>query len=317
MNRRVLVGWALQAIAGVSALLVLAGSARAAQDFVTTCETSVRSAPFDVAPEIVHAVPGIHFAAAEQAQGAWRRVQLPDGRFGYLHDSDVIPTGNPANAIVPAPDPHAPFAAAPPEPATVVAAAAPASAAAPAQPSAPGPTPSFGPTLVGVMFSLLPVGTLAATDSGGGQNVDQSSDAFFAVAVAAFVDAPVSPHVSLGFSPQAVFRVNGGTALKSSATELDFRGRITGRLPLSQATSVFARLSPAFSLVSMPAGAGPDPKGFLLDASVGTEVALLPNLFLIVDLGYQAGFQAHEYGSGATFDGTRYLHLGGGLAIGL
>ncbi len=54
-----------------------------------------------------------------------------------------------------------------------------------------------------------------------------------------------------------------------------------------------------------------------MDLSVGTEVALLPNLFLIVDLGYQAGFQAHDYGSGLTFDGTRYLHLGGGLAIGL
>jgi len=273
----------------------------------------VRSAPFDVAPEIVHAVPGIHFAGAYQAQGAWRQVQLPDGRFGYLHGGDVIPTGNPLTAAVPAPDPHAPPAAAP----AAVVAAAPAFAAVPAQPADIGAAPHFGPTLVGVMFSLLPVGTLSGTSSGPNQKSDTSVDAYFAVAASAFVDAPVSPHVSLGFSPQVVFRVNGGTPSSSSATEFDFRGRLTGRLPLSQATAVFARLSPAFSFLSMPPGVEGDPKGFLLDASVGTEVALLPNLFLIVDLGYQAGFQTHDYATGATFDGTRYLHLGGGLAIGL
>jgi hypothetical protein len=289
--------------------LMLAGSARA-QDVVTTREAVVRSAPFDVAPEIAHAAPGIHFAAADQAQGAWRRVQLPDGRFGYLHESDVIITGIPANAIVPAPDPHAPSSAVAAAPPVVT---APAVTAAPAPSSETSAPATFGPTLVGVMFELLPVGTLSRTSS----NVDDSIDAFFAVAVAAFVDTPVSRHLSLGLSPQAVFRVNGNAPTPSSATELDVRGRITGRLPLSQATSVYARLSPAFSVLSMPAGSGPDPKGFLVDVSVGTEVAVLTNLFLIVNLGYQAGFQTNDYGNGMTFDGTRYLHLGGGLAIGL
>ena len=344
MNRRIVVGRGQLLIAAVSALgavLALPGGARAAQDVVTTRETAVRSAPFDVAPEIVHAAPGIHFAAADQTQAGWRRVQLPDGRFGYLHDGDVIPTGNPANAVVPAPNPHAPPAAMPTQdaaagsalaasapapasvpaataaPAATVVAAAPALVVAPAQPSDTGAAPTFGPTLVGVMFSLLPVGTLSASRSGGTQKMDESVDALFAVAVAAFVDAPISPHLALGFSPQAVFRVNGGMPTPSSATEFDFRGRITGYLPLSQATTVFARLSPAFSFVSMPPGATADPAGFLVDVSVGTEVALLPNLFLIVDLGYQAGFQTHDNGNGATFDGTRYLHLGGGLAIGL
>lgn len=101
MNRRIVVGRGQLLIAAMSALgavLALPGGARAAQDVVTTRETAVRSAPFDVAPEIVHAAPGIHFAGADQTQGGWRRVQLPDGRFGYLHDGDVIPTGNPANA---------------------------------------------------------------------------------------------------------------------------------------------------------------------------------------------------------------------------
>ncbi len=289
-------------VGALGAVLASAGRAQAAQDVVTTRETAVRSAPFDVAPEMVHAVSGIHFSAADQAQGAWRQLQLPDGRFGYIRDSDVIPVGTPPTELRPAP------AAGPTPDAAVASARAVASA-----PEAP----TFGPTLVGAMFSLLPVGTLSASGTGGTQKEDTSVDAFFAVAIAAFVDAPISPHLSLGFSPQAVFRVNGGMPTPSSATELDFRGRITGRLPLSKATTVFARLSPAFSFLSMPPGVQGDPKGFLVDVAVGTAVALLPNLFLIVDLGYQAGFQTLNYGNGTTFDGTRYLHLGGGLAIGL
>ena len=47
-------------------------------------------------------------------------------------------------------------------------------------------------------------------------------------------------------------------------------------------------------------------------------MALLPRLFAIVDLGYQYGFQSSTApGGNSSFDGTRYLHLGGGLAIGL
>jgi hypothetical protein len=294
----------------LGASVLLAGSAPATLDVVTTRETAVRSAPFDVAPEIVRAAPDVHFVGADQAEGAWRRVQLPDGRFGYLHESDVTSPGNPVNPAVPAPDPHPHSLAVAAVPPT---AAAPVVTAAPVQSSQTAAPSTVGPTLAGVMFSILPVGTLSRTAS----NVDDSIDAFFAVAVAVFVDAPVSRHLSLGLSPQAVFRVNGNAPTKSSATELDFRGRITGRMPLSQATAVFARLSPAFSVLSMPQGAGPDPKGFLMDVSVGTEVALLPNLFLVVELGYQAGFQTLDAGNGLSFDGTRYLHLGGGLAIGL
>lgn len=42
-----------------------------------------------------------------------------------------------------------------------------------------------------------------------------------------------------------------------------------------------------------------------------TEVAVLPKLFLTVDLGYHVGFQ-----SGADGDlKTRYLHIGAGFAV--
>jgi hypothetical protein len=45
---------------------------------------------------------------------------------------------------------------------------------------------------------------------------------------------------------------------------------------------------------------------------------VLPKLFIVLELGYQLGFQSGSAPDGTVrFDGTRYLHLGGGLAIGL
>jgi hypothetical protein len=50
------------------------------------------------------------------------------------------------------------------------------------------------------------------------------------------------------------------------------------------------------------------------DFAVGTEFALMSKLLFVIDLGYQLGFQSSSVTTGS-FDGTRYLHLGAGLAI--
>src|SRR5262245_7426996 len=63
--------------------------ARAEDRTVLVPETSVRSAPFDVAPEIARLRAGDRVSADEQAQGTWRRVALPDGRHGFVHDADT------------------------------------------------------------------------------------------------------------------------------------------------------------------------------------------------------------------------------------
>ena len=168
------------------------------------------------------------------------------------------------------------------------------------------------------MFELLPVGTLMATESNGKTSRDGSVDSRFAVAVAPALDIAASPYFAMGVSPKVVFRVKGENASARSATEFDFRFRLTGRVPLSQSTRVYGRVSPGFSLISLPDADGNDPKGFVIDTSVGIEVAVLPRLFVVVDLGYQVGFQSSKSpAADVTFDGTRYLHLGGGLAVGL
>lgn len=274
---------------------------RADDRLITAPEAPVRSAPFDVAPEVAHLHAGDRVHADDQPQGQWRRIVLPGGRYGFVREADTqaAPNSAPASGASPQSSPAPP--------------AEPSIAVQHAEPEAP-PT---GPSLLGVMFELLPVGTLSATTSAGSS---ASADSVFAVAVAPFIDGALSPYVALGFSPQMVFRVKSDGDENESAKELDLRARLTGRIPLSPRVRVFGRFSPAFSIVFLPSPSGttsnqspPDPKGFLMDFSVGTEVAVLPNLFIVTDLGYQAGFQSSSDGDLH----TNYLHLGAGFAIGL
>ena len=62
---------------------------RAGEAVVTATDAVVRSAPFEVAPELAHVHAGDKLRADDQPQGPWRRVRLPDGRFGLVHDADV------------------------------------------------------------------------------------------------------------------------------------------------------------------------------------------------------------------------------------
>jgi hypothetical protein len=294
-------------------LPAIAGSA--AEREVTADEAPIRSAPFDVAPEIARVRAGDRLSADDEPQGTWRRVRLRDGRYGFVRDVDAK-EAPPLPVAAPTPLSQAGAAAADVAPATTTALAP------VVQLRAPAPVneaPKAGPSLLGVMFEILPVGTLMATESNGKTNLDRSADSQFAVAVAPALDIPASPYVALGFSPKVVFRVRSeGSEAARSSTEFDFRIRLTGRVPLSPSTRAYGRVSPGYSLISVPGSDGHDPVGFIVDTSVGAEVALLPRLFAIVELGYQLGFQSSKsMTSDLSFDGSRYLHLGGGLAIGL
>jgi hypothetical protein len=243
---------------------------------VTVPEAVVRSAPADVAPEVARVHAGDVLTVDDQPQGGWRRVRLADGRYGFVRDAGSSNT--PAEVL--------------------------------AHPTAPSSNEEKTPGRLGVMFSLMPAGTLSGSNT--------STDANFAVAVAPFLDMVVSPYFSVGVSPQASFRVKGDGDAGESAKQFDLRARLTGGAPLSPRVRVFARLSPGYSIVALPTpapgiAAAPNPKGLVVDVAVGTEVALLPNLFLTVDLGYQSGFQSSSEGDLH----TSYLHLGAGLAVGL
>jgi hypothetical protein len=310
---------------------------RAEERSVTAPEALIRTAPFNVAPEVTRVRAGDRLAADDQPQGEWRRVRLPDGRYGFIRDADtkaepvVRPPVPAATAGASAPETEAtdspeaagssapaPENASPPKP-VAGASILPPARILPAPVAAPPPQPfepQNGPHLLGVMFELLPVGTLsAAVTQPNGTQSTLSNDSVFAVAVAPFIDGAASPYLTIGASPQIIFRVKGDGAPTESAKQLDLRFRLTGRVPMSPRVRVFGRLSPAYSMILLPSAAGDtsNPSGFLVDVTVGSEVAVLPNLFVIGNLGYQMGFQK---AAGDDWN-TSYLHIGGGLAIGL
>lgn len=304
------------ALPAFPALLATAGERE-----VTAGETPVRSAPFDVAPEIARVRAGDRLPADDQPQGIWRRVQLQDGRYGFVHDADAreappIPVAAPAadSAAV-----HANGRPALAPAATTTAAAVP---VARVQAAPVDDSPKAGPTLLGVIFEILPVGKFRATERDGMAESNASGDSAFAVAVAPSIDFPASPYFAFGLSPKVIFRVRGEGSSSPSSTEYDLRARLTARAPLSPTTRVYGRLSPGYSIISLPAPAAnvlpsEDPTGFVCDVSVGVEVALLPRLFAVIDLGYQMGFQSRTNAAATfTFEGSQYLHLGGGLTVG-
>jgi hypothetical protein len=108
-------------------------SVAAAAPAVVTRDTEARSAPFNVAPVVETLAPGAKLDAEEQPSNGWRRVRLPDGKFGFVRDADVAVDLSQA-APPPKPAPAAPQPAAP-EPAAAPAPIEPLSAPAPGGPA--------------------------------------------------------------------------------------------------------------------------------------------------------------------------------------
>jgi len=283
----------------------LASQARADDRTVIVAETIVHSAPIDVAPTIARLHGGDRVHADDQTIGPWRRVALADGRYGFVRDVETQHSDtSPANLPVGTPPTAAGAASVPASPGSVLVQGQQSS------------QPQADPHLLGVMFELLPFGTLAAKSATG---ASASSDGAFAISVAPFFDGALSPYIAFGLSPQVVLRVKPDGSSTESAKEFDLRARLTARLPLSAKARAFARFSPAYSIIVLPSAPGgsaqvdrPNPQGFLVDVSFGTEVAVLPNLFLVTDIGYQAGFQSSSDGDLH----TSYLHIGAGFAVG-
>jgi len=205
-------------------------------------------------------------------------------------------------------------------------AAAPAAAAtAPVIAQAPGAEPAAGgSSMLGVMLEMMPVGTMKESGSSIGSTA-LSADTAFALAIAPFADFDVGRNFSIGASPQVIFHVKASNNSGPSATEFDLRARLTGRAPMSRNVELYGRFSPGYSIVSLPDGSSSgnsslsSPKGLALDFAVGVNTALLPNLWLVIDLGYQISFQSSTLSIGTASSDvdfkTNYLHLGVGLGV--
>jgi hypothetical protein len=87
--------------------MIFAQRVEALEVNVTVSESVVRSAPFDVAPEIGRVHAGDRLSGRDQPAGEWRVVKLPDGRSGYLRERDVTVALHPVSDAVPSSEPPA------------------------------------------------------------------------------------------------------------------------------------------------------------------------------------------------------------------
>jgi hypothetical protein len=262
---------------------------------VTALELGVRGTPAADAPVVKMLRQNDQVVAFPELNEGWRSIRLPDGQMGFVREAGL------RVASVDSP---------PAEVATTTAVGAAPESAGPVPPPA-GSNPS---AQLGVVYELLPTGNISTSEAA----TTVSADTTVTNAVAPFIDFLLgSPNFSLGFSPQFIFGVKGSGAA-SSATEYDLRARLTARYPVSSGGAMYTRLSPGYSIVSvpdLPSGVS-NPAGFAVDITVGGEIPVVPQVSVVVELGYQLGFQGTTDTNGADVDyHTRFLHLGAGFLL--
>ncbi len=270
-------------------LLLASSMARAADVEVVGGDADVRSAPFAVAPVMARVHAGDKLTGGADAQPGWLHVSLPDGRRGFLLTGQARVTGAPET------DPAA-------------------AALSPAPPPPPPSSSSFGPSLLGFTFELVPDGTLKRSGNG----PDMRADLAATSALGLFLDVPVWRGVQIGASSRVVLKVRG-TAASDSGTEIDLRARVSGCRPLSSRASVCLRFSPGYAVLALPSSQLPNqassPSGLTLDAAAGGQVALLPDLELVFDAGYQWSFLDTSVAGVRVDVRLDSLHAGVGFAL--
>jgi hypothetical protein len=214
---------------------------------------------------------------------------------------------------------------------------------APAAAPPPSPPPPAQPKAVPPVIEVAPeqsstsgrftLGLSASVLPGGSISIDAPtswrSDAKVATGLAPFVDYALTPYLSAGFSPRILFNV-ASSGDRSAATEIDLRGRLSLQLPATSRIALVGRVSSGYSIVALPSStarafAGTTagtPNGWLLGLTAGAAYMISARMFLLVEVGYQLGFQRATFtadAGGETETGyrTRYPHVGLGFGVAL
>jgi hypothetical protein len=188
------------------------------------------------------------------------------------------------------------------------AAAVPAVAPAPVAPSIPDSKMRLGLNVV-----PMPIGKFKV--SGGG--ISESDDTAFAFGIMPFFDYLLSPNFFIGLGPMYTLNVKGKNSSGTAAKELDLQLRLGGEAPVSDKIDLYGYLSPGYSIIMFPSGAGSNPKGFELGIHAGGIFNVSPVVFLNAEVGYQLGFQkVSELGVSADAKSSfLQIGLGGGVRL--
>jgi hypothetical protein len=259
------------------ALVASPGPARAGDGVVTAPESIVRTAPFEVAPEMARLHAGDKVVADDKPTGAWRRVRLTDGRFGLVRDADIQVTVA-ATAVGEAPAP-------PPPPPPVVSPAAP-----PRQPRDFGAADGLVLSTER-LFGYVHVST-TSTINGMDETENASSIALFSNPLSSgtlysaprvAVDTFVPYHVSLGGSAgyfHLSYKLAGATSDTTSSGFL-IAPRLGYAAVLGPSVVMWPRVGFTFTKLSVDsAGQTVDTTAYALTVEVPLVFIVVPHVFL-------------------------------------
>jgi hypothetical protein len=182
--------------------------------------------------------------------------------------------------------------------------------------------PGFDPTTrtwLGADLEVLPSGSLHQT-AGIGQASDASAQT--AYALGGVLERRIGSVLAFAFTPRVLWNIGPADAVSGASgqsaptgTQIDLRARGSIGTMLTPATRLFAYVAPGYAIGFQPNGTDSlHPHGAIAGGGVGLQYALGPNFALVIDLGYQAGYQSYTDATrGEIEDRTSYFHLAVGL----
>lgn len=163
----------------------------------------------------------------------------------------------------------------------------------------------------GAQLEMLPLGSL---DIPLGDGASVSADTAIAYGVSATFDYAVTPFLSVGVAPRAIFNIKGkdsdSDSDSSSFTEIDLRARVLAHFPVAKGIEVFGSASPGYSIVTGGDSEFDDPKGFAIAGAIGATYDLSPKAYLSAEVGYQRAFTSISEGDMSADMDLSFMHIG-------
>lgn len=159
---------------------------------------------------------------------------------------------------------------------------------------------------------VLPLGSAEATIG----DMSMSSDAAVAYGVSGMFDYAITPNLSIGVAPRLLLNVRAADAAPEdkAGKELDLRARLLAHFPVAPNLSLYASLSPGYTIMMSGEDGVDDTKGFAIGGAAGVTYDVSPKLFLSGEVGYQRAFASDDLMLGdqkITIDSTlSYMHIG-------
>lgn len=159
-----------------------------------------------------------------------------------------------------------------------------------------------------------------------GMTSRDTADANSPLGIGGFIEARVSPYITLGFAPRVLLGVKPENS-DDSGTEYDLRARlrignmVAPRINLHGiVTGGYSMIRGVFSVFDQTTGLRDhyfNPSGLIFAAGIGVAYTINPRLLFIGELSYQFGWQHGEELGVDVEASSKFLTLGGAIATAL